>query len=326
MSIVLAPKYSVNIGSKSFDPTSSNSVETILVELSLDVPTDCVQIVLAPSEQPFGFNLGDRVDISFGYDDNPPTKIFTGEIDSVYAGSSRISVSAHSAMRILVNYFSNKIYVNQNCGQIVSDLLSSTNVSSGNVSSGIDLPVYVLDNNSSAYDHIKQLADRSGFDVYISPDGDMMFEMFTKGSPAVTAEYGVNIISVEARPTASSVQSLTLLGESPSSSRGSSSVSWLTKNLVDGTAGSGQVLVLTDPVVRDKSTASNVANARLAIAQRGPFIWVETVGDPAAMLATTLTVKSCPDSSFNGDYEIRSVEHIFGKLEGFRTMIGGCKI
>ncbi len=321
---MLAPKYSVNIGSESFDSATADNVESIRVNLSLDVPTDCASVLLRADDQGYNFNVGDDVDISIGYDDDDPVKVFTGTVDSIKSSSSQVKVSCLGPMWSLVTFFSDKIYDSQNCGQIVSDLLSSANVNSGNVSSGIDLPTYVVDDNNSAYDHIRALADRSGFDVYVDSDGNLVFDKFTKGSAAVTAEYGVNVIGIEATDGQNTVQSVTILGESPSSTKGSNSVSWLTKDQVDGTAGSGQALLIADPVVRDKSTASNVATAKLAILQRGPIVSVEIVGDPNAALASTITLKSFPDSTLNADYEVRSVEHVFSKLEGFKSIVGCC--
>jgi hypothetical protein len=324
---MLAPKYSVNIGSKSFDSTSSDSVESIIVNLSLDVPTDTANVLLRTDDRGYDFNKGDNVDISIGYDDDDPIKVFTGILDSMKSSSSNIRVSAVSPMWNLVTFYSNKIYESQNCGQIISDLIGSANVDSGSISSGIDFPVYVVDDNSSAYDHIRGLADRSGFDVYISPSGKLVFEKFEKKeNAAITAEYGVNVIGVDAKLGQNTAQSITVLGESPSSTKGSNTYHWLTKDVVDGTAGSGQALLISDPVVRDKSTASNVATARLGVLQRGPSITVEIVGDPNAVLASTLAIKSMPDSNLNGDYEIRSVEHIFNKVEGFKSIVGCCKI
>jgi hypothetical protein len=323
---MLAPKYTINIGSVSFDSATSDNVDSIQVNLSLDVPTDTATVILRTDDQGYNFQEGDDLDLSIGYDDDDPVKVFTGVVDSIKSSNSKIKVSALSPMWKLVTFYSNKIYDSQNCGQIVSDLISSANVDFGRISSGIDLTSYVVDNNSSAYDHIRGLADRSGFDVYISPDGKMVFEKFEKGNAVATAEYGINVINVESRLGQSAVQSVTVLGESPSSTKGSNTSHWLTKDKVDGTAGSGQVLLIADPVVRDKSTASNVANARLGIVQRGPFVTVEIIGEPNAGLASTFSLKSMPDSSLNGDCEIRSVEHLFSKVEGFKTIVGCCKI
>jgi phage protein D len=323
---MLAPKFSMNIGSESFSSDHSDAVEVVHVNLSLNVPTDSATILLRDNDQSYDFNEGDEVDISLAYDDQDETKVFTGTVGSIRSTRYNVKVTAFSPMRKLVNYFLNNVYVSQNCGQIVSDLVKSASVESDTISPGIDLPTYTVDGNNSAYDHIRALADRCGFDVYVSPDGKLEFKKFEKGDASVAAEYGVDVIKIQSDKDHKAVQSVTILGESPSSTKGSSATSWLTKDIVYGTAGDGQSLVLTDPVIRDKSTASNVATAKLAMIESGPSIMVEMIGTPGALLGSTLTVKSMPDSDLNTDYKITSVEHIFDKNQGFKSNIGCVKV
>jgi phage protein D len=323
---MLAPKYSIKIGSDTFDSTSSDNIRFLRVNLSLDVPVDFANLVLRMNDQGYDFKQGDKINISIGYDDNDAVKVFSGTIDSIKSDTSKVKVSAVGPMWNLVTLYLNKIYESQNCGQIVSDLISSAKVDSSTISSGVDLPTYVVDGNSSAYDHIRGLADRSGFDVFISPDGKLTFQKFTKDNAPVAAEYGVNVIGIENAADQNTVRSLTVFGESPSSTKGSNTVHWLTKDAVDGSAGSGRALLISDPAVRDKSTASNVASAKLAMRQRGHNVFVEIIGDPNAALAATLRMKGFPDSTVNGDYEIRSVEHILSKVEGFKSIVGCCGV
>ncbi len=322
---MLAPKYLLTIGSESFDSADSDCVERIHINVSLDVPADCATIVLRQSDQGYNFARGDEVKISLGYDEDAVTKVFTGNVNSIHSNASRLKVGVLSPMSLLVNYYANKIYDSQNCGKIVSDLINAAGLKSGTISSGIDLPTFVVDDNSSVYDHLRRLADRCGFDIYIDPDGKLNFQKFAKGS-GVTAEYGVNVIAIEDETVQPIANSVTILGESPSSTKGSNTVHWLTKQAVNGSSGSGTGVVFADPVIRDKSSASNVAKSRLAILQRGPYFALEMIGQPDASLAGTVVVKGMPDETLNGDCEIRSIEHVFAQTDGFRSFVHCVKV
>ena len=161
--------------------------------------------------------------------------------------------------------------------------------------------------------------------------------------------YGKNIIQilkVEQKPL---VESVKLLAESPSSAKGSDTTHWLTKQQIHGvargTGGSGQgassstnavgltsspfsssgsepnQILIHNKSVRDDDTASRVAEAHLNRIKSSTLISLSVVGDPKIMLGNTVKIQKMPEDSLNGEYQVRSVEHLLSKSAGFTTVL-----
>jgi hypothetical protein len=137
-------------------------------------------------------------------------------------------------------------------------------------------------------------------------------------------EYGKNLIKLNKVEQTKVIDSVKVLGESPSSSRGSQTTHWLSKQKVQGTAGNGggNEIIIEDRVIKDEDTDKHVADAVFERLNSGGFlVTAEVVGNPKIMLGDSVTIKRMPYEPMNGEYQARSVEHFFSKTSGFITTI-----
>ena len=317
---MLHPTYKLQIASDTLEPSTSDDVVSIYVNLSMDIPADIFEAILRMSDKSLKFKQDDDISISLGYNQQI-IEVFKGKVDAVKPEVSKLRVTGLNSIWKLINQRMNRLYEKQSAGKIVSDLAKASGVATGEIMDGISFPSYAVDDNKSSYEHIRELAKRCGFDVYVTSDNKLTFKKYSREN-VHTFEYRKNIISVDGYYYKSEFGSVKVFGESPSSTKGSDTWHWLTKKEVEGMAGSGPALLITDPVLRDKDTAEKVAKAKLNILNRNLLLTIETVGKSEVKLGDTLEIKSMPDSNLNGDFQVRNVEHIFNKSEGFKTIIG----
>jgi phage protein D len=317
---MLHPSYKLQIASNILEPRTSDNVVSIYVNLSMNMPTDIFEVILRMSDKSLKFKQDDDVSVSLGYDQQH-IEVFKGKVNSVKSEVSKLRVISLNSIWKLINQRMNRLYEKQSAGKIVSDLAKVSGVATGDIMDGISFPSYVIDDNKNVYEHIRELAERCGFDVYVTSNNKLTFRKYSRDN-VHTFEYGKNVISADGYYYKPEFSSVKVFGESPSSTKGSDTWHWLTKKEVEGVAGSGSAFIITDPVLRDKDTAEKVAKAKLNTLNRNLFVTIETVGKPEVKLGDTVEIKSMPDSKLNGDFQVRSVEHIFNKSEGFKTIIG----
>lgn len=317
---MLHPSYKLKIASDTLDPSTSDDVVSIYVNLSMDIPADIFEVILRMSDKSLKFKHDDDVSISLGYDQQL-IDVFKGKIDTVKHEVSKLRVTGFNSIWKLINQKMNRLYEKQSAGKIVSDLAKASGVATGDIMEGISFPSYVIDDNKNAYEHMRELAERCGFDVYVTSDNKLTFKKYSREN-VHTFEYGKSIISADGYYYKSEFGSVKVFGESPSSTKGFDAWHWLTKKEVEGIAGSGSAFMITDPVLRDKDTAEKVAKAKLNALNRNLLVTIETAGKPEVKLSDTVEIKNMPDSNLNGDFQVRSIEHIFNKSEGFKTILG----
>jgi len=316
--VTLTPDYKITIGSVSLDPSSTDEHEGLNIQLGIQVPANSFQIVLRPTSATSGIKVGDPVAVSLGYD-SKLTKVFAGAVNAIELGTSRLVVHCLSEMFKLLNLKTNQTYLSQNAGQITKDLCSKAQVSTGDIQDGVSLPSFFVSHDVPAYEYVKELAERSDFDVYMSPDSKLNSKAF---NPSVThtLEYGLDVLRVEAsqvRPP----EAVKVFGESPSSMKGSSTSHWLSKDNIEGSAGSGQQLVFSDPAVKDKSTANSVAKSRLSRASETFHVRVTTLGNPTIKLGDGVSLKRFVNTSLKGNFKVFAVDHSLRNETGFLTKV-----
>lgn len=224
---MLYPIYKLEIASETLDPSTSDDVISIHVNLSIDIPTDSFEAMLRISDKSLKFKQDDDVSISIGYDQEL-IDVFKGKVDSVKPEVSKLRVTGFNSIWKLINQRTNRLYEKQSAGKIVSDLAKASGVATGEITDGISFPSYVIDDNKSSYEHIRELAERCGFDVYVTSDNKLTFKKYSREN-VHTFEYGKNIMSADGYYYKSEFGSVKVFGESPSSTKGSDTWHWLTK-------------------------------------------------------------------------------------------------
>jgi len=314
----MRPSYQVDIGSEKFGPENGSDIISIKVIRNIGLPTDSCEVFLVGGKD-YPFERDNQARIRLGYDEELE-QLFSGFVDNIEHGIATVRVTALGLAINLLRLRLDRVYLNQTAGKITADLAQEADINVGKASDGISLPVYVVDYANNAFEHILRLAERCSFDVYVTDDEELIFQK-PSGGKKHTLEYGKEIIKVEEADFSPLFISARVYGESPASVKGSDTSHWLTKQEVKGEAGSGAVLSLHDPVVRDTQTAETVAQARLDRLEYTFAAVVETVGKPEIKLGDTVTLENMPSSAFQGDLEVRGVEHYLSKSKGFTTRI-----
>jgi len=314
----MRPSYQVNIGSESFASEDGGDVVSIKVILGIGLPTDSCEVLLVGGKE-YSFKKDDQVKVQLGYD-NDLMPVFSGFVDNIEHEISTVRLTALGLTVGLLRLRLNRVYLNQTAGQIVSNLAQEANLKVKEASDGINLPMYVIDDAASAFEHVLRLAERCNFDAYITDDEQLVFREWNGGAKH-SIKYGKEIISAEGLDLSPLYVNARVYGESPASVKGSETFHWLTKQEVKGETGSGAVLPVHDPVIKDKETAETVAKAKLSRLKYTFAAVVETVGKPEIKLGDTIAVEGLPNSTIQGELEVRGVEHYLSKGKGFTTRI-----
>jgi len=317
---MLKPAYKIQVGSETFETGIKSPVVNIRVNLSMDIPAGSCEIILAQGDRSSKIKEGDDISIQIGYEGSL-VDVFKGSVDSVEPRISDIRVTGMNFASKLLELRTDRLYEDQSAGKIASDLSQTAGLSTEEVSNGLSFKMYVVDHSKNAYYHIRDLAERCGFDVYVTGENKLVFKKYERSEP-INLEYGKDIIQAELQEEKPIIARVVVQGESPSSFKGADTSHWLTKREVQGEAGSGASLLIQDPTLRDKDTAEKVAKAKLDALSRLISGTVEIVGKADVKLGDTVKLQSMKDSRMNGEFQVRTVEHYLSKNAGFVTLIG----
>ncbi len=336
----LKPTFTLTVGG--LTSTSANAVAgpgRIVIERDMDVPADAAQITLM---QRGGVNLGDPVEIKLGHDGDEETA-FMGTVVALQPGLSGVVIRALGKMQTLLDLRTAGTFENQSVGSIVQDLIGRSGMDTGTIDDGPQLPRFAVDRRLSGYAHVKDLADRLGFELYADRTGKAMFRGL---GPAASLDAGGGLLGAAAaalglggggegyafgknllaaigvrRPAAWSA--IKIGGESPMSQQGDETAHWLTTSDsdFDGAAGDGDPQLLQlDAVARTKDLADRFAAGRLAVAtRRAGQATITTLGRPQVDLGDDLSINGVADNLVNASGYVRAIRHCFGDAIGFVT-------
>ncbi len=309
---------------------SKQYVVSIAVETSLAPSVDVVEIYLSGGEQAPRVTIDDTGTIALGYEDSSTELILTGQIESTRHNLSRINrITATNGSATLAKLRVNQSYEQQTAGEIVNDLASLAEVETDTIEDGISFPFYVVDDRSTAYQHIANLAKKSGYLAYFTPEGKLNFAPFSAGDPVQTFTYGQDILALQLTDAAPVVGSVTTVGEGAAGSQGQDAWSWLVKDpaSVQATAGEGD----SEHLVSDASLRSSDAAQQVAAGLASAAAFMQLTGKllvpgaPAVVVGSTIEITDAPQDALNGLCQVRWVRHHFSKHQGFTTQIGFSK-
>jgi hypothetical protein len=326
---LIRPAYRLTIGSQLVDttdePRASTAVE-LTVSLDLDVPADAATLVLGRVGE-LDPAIDDDATIELGYvDDDELTQVLSGTVGIIDPGLVTSTVVVYSGAATLLRSVANETFLNQTAGGIVRELASRASVDVATVEDGSTFPAYVVDRGRGAFDHMLDLAQLSGLDVYVNSDGAVVMERFVGGHTVHVLEHAKHIVELDVLRSPPSATAAEAWGESPGSGRGTNAWAWVTKDFDDlhGSAGSGAPLLLLErPALRSGEAARRAAEAALETVQRRAVRGrVLTIGRPQVKLGDAIQLRGVPDDDANGNFQVRSITHRLRKDTGFTTEIG----
>jgi hypothetical protein len=344
---MLNPTFSLTIGALA--SSTDNAVggpQRFVVTRDTEIAADALQVVLMDRA---GLSLGDApgeaVELQLGHDGENET-VFVGHVVELQPRLSGVQVTALGRMQLLLNLRTAAWYEGQTAGGIARDLIDQAELEAGTVDEGPELPRFAVDRRLSAYAHLKQLANRLGFECYAKRDGKVCFHGLGAGAGldgaggllgaatgAVSGllggggegyQFGQHLLAARARRRVPAWDGVIVGGESPMSGQGGSSAHWLTVNDADylGSAGSegGLQLLVIDPVARTKDIADRFAAGWLATGQAAAHeVTITVFGRPQVDLGDTVEIGGAPDDLINGSGYIRALRHRFDAEIGFVT-------
>jgi phage protein D len=324
--IMIKPAYKLTIGTQAVDSTIEPKAGTLVdltVSLDMDTPADSFCLVLGNLEgiKP---SVGDEAAIELGYSDGL-AQVIRGKVVSVESGLTSTRVIGHSPASSLLRYFYDNTYQGKKSGQIVSDLAGQAGVAVASAQDGTAFPAYVIDGRQSAYRHMRDLADLSGFDLYINWEGKLVFEAYAGGKIVHVLEYSKHIIELEVQHSEPQARSVEAWGESPGGGKSALAWSWLTKDFLSskGSAGEGTPKLLVErSSLRTAEAAQAAAAATHTNVQRQAVRGRLLVQGAVQIRLGDAVLLVGVGEDLDKTYQVRAVTHRLTKSGGFTTAVG----
>lgn len=253
-------------------------------------------------------------------------KVATVDVDAIESTLGETRIEGATGKGKLSHTRVNQVYQNQSLNQIVQDLASQAQVSTGTIDPGSTYTYVVVHESKNVLTHIRELALREGMDVYFDADNKLNVAAFTKSAADHTFTYGIDILDLVAQHHEPPADHVMVYGESPASNQGSSTWYWFAKDLKPfrGDLGSGSRLVpIGDRAIRTKDAADSQAKAKLgAVKDQANAGRMTILGNPQVKVADAIEIKSAPKPELNGLLKVVSVAHRYSKRHGYVTYIG----
>ena len=325
---MLNPAYKLTVGGKVVDTTDeprASTVVDLLVTLDIGAAADSFKLVLG-NVGGLSPARGDDVEIELGYADEEGelTRVIKGEVERVEPSLETTRIVGYGGDMKLLRSFAEQTYERQTAGNIVRDMAGQADVEVERVEDGINFPAYVADGRRSIYAHMHDLAEACGFDLYLTPDGKLVFEKFQTGKIVHIFEYAKHIVTLDVRRTQPMVEQVEVFGESATGTNGDDASAWITTDFSGskGVAGTGKRLLLERPSLRTAAAARTAANAALTDIQRRTLRGhLLTIGRPEVKLGDAIRLADLPEDSLDGNYQVRGVAHRITKAGGFTTRV-----
>jgi len=325
---MLTPAYKLTLGDRVVDTTADAQASTVVelsVALDLDVPADACTLTFG---EVGGFQpaRGDDAVVELGYaDDGALVRVLTGTVTAVEPGLETTRVLVHSPAHALLRTFADRTYEAKTAGQIARDLAQTADVEVARAEDGISFPAYVVDGRRSAWHHLRDLAALSGFDLYLDPEGRLVFERFAGGRTVHRFDHARHLLALDAVQAPARAAAVEAWGEGPGADRGDGSWAWLTKDFggARGRAGSGSpTLLLERPALRTAQSAATAARAaQVTLARRAFRGRLVSLGRPQVLLGDALRLREVPRAALNERFQVRRVVHRIDKRGGFTTTV-----
>lgn len=319
---MLRPTYSIVVAGTTLSSDTLGPLRALVVERAKNSGADRTDVLLGRSAAVAAAE-GDPVTVELGWD-GETALVFTGEVEAVQRGIDAIRITCAGAQAKLQRTRTDKAFVDQTAGQVVSTVASDAGVTTATVEDGIKLPAYRLDSGRRVHEHCLGLARRCGFDLYTDEDGALVFAPFAASSPDATFRFGAEILRA-AIERGVPLDSYAVAPESAASSQGDDASAWFVKDssphVGQGGSGGGSA-THSDPVLRTKEAAATAALAVVDRAARDSLTGtVEVPGAPEVVLGGAVELSDLPDDDANGMFQVMAVRHSLDARRGFRTTV-----
>jgi len=321
------PDYLVRIGGQKVSPADATPLVALKVHVGKnDGAGEAVLRLGAELAQPV--RQGDAVRIELGSADRR-SPVFAGTLVGIepgvdtQRGSMQLTLRAHDAIsKLIASGRRSRSFENQTFGDIVKSHAADAGVGTATVEDGARV-AHLYMHRQTAYGHCLALAARAGFDLFATEDGKLTFARFARASADHTVAYGADVLrlAVRFRPLPRGV---TVVPESPASSAGDDTATWLVKDASAhaATQGDADVSVQGDPMLRTRDNADAAARAAFERARRAAMqAELDLQGRADIRLGQAVRIEQAPDARLNRLYEVLAITHTIDRATGFRTRL-----
>ncbi len=307
---MLKISYKIKIGNTTLTEGKETHLLDIRTHSSLNIPANSCYLTLG-SPKDLTITPDDPISIELGYE-KKTTLVFTGKVSTINWDINQVKIEGENAL-----------YEKSSVADIVKDILKQGKLKANQVENGVTLSSYALGDTISAYDHLQQLAQKCGCDIYANTEDKIVF---AKYKPSATHEfkYGEDILFLSSQQPSAGIGKVEIYGESPASQgQGEKAASWLTKKEVKGTAGdsSGMTLRLVEPTAKTQAIAQKIAGGILANLHPKSGGKMKVIGNAEVKLGDGVKISKMPITEQNGTFKITGVNHILNDRRGFCTVI-----
>lgn len=319
----VASSVGVSLGGDSADPWQRSLME-VISESQLAPAVDQLKLQIAQDSQSPTYDIEDEGDVQLGYADDELYPVFTGIITQIQRSLLNMAtITVCNGGYLLSQMRINESFEQQSAGDIVESLASTAGVETDTIEPGIDFPFYVIDDGKNLYQHIADLAEKSGLYAYIGNDGKLNFASPPSGEAVKTFTYGVDILAMKTSRRKHRVDQVSTVGQGAAGSQGADAWDWLLKDpqSVTASAGSGSnTRVISDPSLRSSDAAQQAAASKsFLMKQQSNKQRLTVVGAPQVFAGSRVEITDVPDDLFNGGGVVESVRHTYSKHTGFVT-------
>ena len=323
---VRRPAFEVQIGSGSAKDWAGALI-SFSVEAGLAPAVDAAEIYASPLSDAPAAALADAATISAGYEDDPASAVFTGQVGAVRGSIRGVTrITAVNGGALLARLRVNRAYDQQTGGAMVSDLASQASIDTDAIEDGLTYPYYVVDDGRSAWQHIAALARKNDFVAWFTAEGKLSFGPADAGSPVATFTYGKDILALEVVSADPAYGTVSAVGEGAAGTQGNDAWAWILKDAsaVTSQAGSGDPQrLLVDGSLRTADAAQKAAaGAAAACARAATSGRMVVAGAAVVTVNSTIAIAGAPQGSLNGTALVERVVHRYSKAGGFTTVIG----
>ena len=320
MNRTLKPDLRVRIAGRDVPLNASNPLARLVVEMEIGKTTAAVLTFGGKPDQEV--KLDDTLEIDLGWTQQR-RRVFTGAVHGVEPTPPGTQIRGFGdEAKLLRGRRVSHVFENQTHGQVVKAHAQAAGVATGTIEDGLRAPrIYV--HHQTRWTHCVELAAQVGFDLYATPQGKLTFARFARRAADHVLRLGQDLLHLSVR-FGRPLAGVTVVPESPASSAGDETASWLVKDPSphSATEGDQDIVVVSDPSLRTRDAAKLAARAIIDASKRVNMRADATlVGRVDIDLGQAVELKDIPQASVDGLYAVRSVQHRLGGDAGFVTTL-----
>ena len=311
------------VGGSDSDPWQDYT-RNIKIECGCAPFVDQATIQLAPGAQSPAAALSDEGSIELGYSDSGTRSQFSGSVirlKELAQGTRQITLA--NASQTLAQLRVNMTFQEMSPSDIVQQMISMGDVSAGNMSPGnLILPVYIVDDRRSVYQHIARLASWSGHISYIDADNQLNWLALSTAQPVQTFVYGDDLLAIEQLQQSGCQSNTRWQGEGSAGSNGSGAWNWLSKTADANASGAdpGESRINFQGAFRNPETVEQAATGFKALPQCQPTrLRLLSSGTANVSIGTTIAISGTPEGKLDSECVVIQIKHLLNKTQGFTT-------